>query len=285
MIIDTRKNILIVGLGLIGGCYAKGLKRLNFKVSAIDTNSNSIKYALDNNIIDSGSTKLDEKLIGSADLVVFCLYPDTFRNWIKDNQHLLKSGCLITDVTGVKKSIVYEIQSMLRQDIEFVPAHPMAGREVYGVENSDERIFYNANFVITPTDKNTPEAIDVIKEFGLLLGFKNIRVISPEKHDEVIGFVSQLTHCIAISLMTCDDKEDLQDFTGDSFRDLTRIARINEDMWSKLFVENKEELVNQIDLFTSELNKLRNMIKDEDIDSMKKLMIKSTNKRKLFDKE
>ena len=110
----------------------------------------------------------------------------------------------------------------------------MAGKEVYGVENSDKKIFQGANFIITPTSKNTTKAIDTIVEMGKILGFKNISILTPEKHDEMIGFLSQLTHCIAITLMTCKDSKHLVEYTGDSFRDLTRIAKINEQMWSCL---------------------------------------------------
>ena len=128
---------------------------------------------------------------------------------------------------------------MLRDDVEFIAAHPMAGREVSGVENSTDRMFQGANYIVTPTEKNTPEAIENCLELGRLLGFSNVTTLTPEEQDEMIGFLSQLTHCIAITLMTCNVKEHMEKFTGDSFRDLTRIARINDLMWSELFVDNK----------------------------------------------
>ena len=129
MIVDVSKKILIVGLGLLGGSYARALKRFGFRISAITLDQGSIDYALRENIIDEGSTELDERIIGEADLVIFALYPHVFVEWIEKNQTLLKSGALITDVTGVKRSIVYKIQNILRPDLEFVAAHPMAGRE------------------------------------------------------------------------------------------------------------------------------------------------------------
>ena len=133
MIVDISKKILIVGLGLLGGSYARALKRFGFHISAITKDQSSIDYAISEKIIDEGSTELDERIIGEADLVIFALYPHIFVEWIEKNQALLKSGALITDVTGVKGSIVYQIQEMLRSDVEFVAAHPMAGREVSGV--------------------------------------------------------------------------------------------------------------------------------------------------------
>ena len=285
MIVDVSKHILIVGLGLLGGSYARVLKRFGFPIAAITKEQSSIDYALQEGIIDEGSAELDEAMIGKADLVIFALYPHTFVEWIEKNQHLLKSGAIITDVTGVKRSIVYKIQDILRDDVEFIAAHPMAGREVSGVENSTDKMFAGANYIVTPTDKNTPEAINTCLELGRLLGFSNVTTLSPEEHDEMIGFLSQLTHCIAITLMTCNDKENMEKFTGDSFRDLTRIARINDLMWSELFVANKDALLKQMDLFMEQFQELKTMLETEDIDGMRQMMRYSTERRALFDKK
>lgn len=285
MIVDVRKKILIVGLGLLGGSYARALKRFGFHISAITKEQSSIDYALGEKIIDEGTTELDEKIIGEADIVIFALYPHVFIEWIEQNQNLLKSGALITDVTGVKRNIVYKIQDILRTDVEFIAAHPMAGREVSGVENSTDKMFAGANYIVTPTDKNTPEAINTCLEVGRLLGFSNVTTLSPEEHDEMIGFLSQLTHCIAITLMTCNDRENMEKFTGDSFRDLTRIARINDLMWSELFVANKDALLSQMDTFMDKFKELREMLKAEDVEGMRKMMRHSTERRALFDKK
>ena len=285
MIVDVSKKILIVGLGLLGGSYAKALKRFGFHISAITLEQSAIDYAIRENIIDDGSVSLDERMIGEADLVIFALYPHVFVEWIEKNQGLLKSGALITDVTGVKRSVVYQIQDILRPDVEFVAAHPMAGREVSGVENSSERMFIGANYIVTPTEKNTPEAIQTCIELGRLLGFSNVTTLTPEEHDEMIGFLSQLTHCIAITLMTCNDKENMEKFTGDSFRDLTRIARINDLMWSELFVANKDMLLEQMGMFIDKFNALKTMLETEDVEGMRAMMRHSTERRALFDKK
>ncbi|MBR0352560.1 MAG: prephenate dehydrogenase [Oscillospiraceae bacterium] len=279
----SDSNILIVGLGLMGGSYAKALKRLGFRVTAISRRWETIDYAMENGIIDYGSAETDEKLIGEADAVIFALYPEVFKQWIRDNQHLLKSGALLTDVTGVKKCIVYDIQEMLRPDLEFIAAHPMAGREVYGVENSDDRIFHPANYIVTPTDRNTESAIEWCKSLGRVLGFRKVSVLSPEEHDEMIGFLSQLTHCIAVSLMTCSDNRHLVYYTGDSFRDLTRIARINDEMWSELFLLNREDLLKQMDIFIEEFRELRDLLAAGDREGMREKMRISTERRAYFD--
>ena len=280
----SEESILIVGLGLIGGSYARALKRLGFHVAAIDINRESIDYALENGIIDEGYTTVEPAVVSNADVVVFGLYPTVFKEWIAQYQQFLKPGAMLTDVTGVKSCIVYDIQDMLRPDVEFIAAHPMAGKEVYGVQNSDEHIFHDANYIVVPTEKNTPEAIEWCRSLGMILGFNHIAVLSPEKHDEMIGFVSQLTHIIAVSLMECSDDHSLVDYTGDSFRDLTRIARINDKMWSELFMMNKKELLAQMDRFISVFQDFRNMLANDDVEGMRAAMRISTERRAWFDR-
>lgn len=285
MKIDQNTNILIVGLGIIGGSYARGFTKNGFTVHAIDSNPESIEYALENKIITEGSCEVDTKLIGKADLVIFALYPHIFKEWIEANQQYFKPGTILTDVTGVKGCIVDDIQKMLREDCEYIAAHPMAGGEKLGVQNSNEKIFYQANYIIVPTEKNTEEAKAVCRQIGEILGFARISELSPYDHDEMIGFVSQLTHCIAMSLMTCNHMDRLEDYTGDSFRDLTRIARIDETLWSELFLLNKDALLHQVKLFTMEVSKLERMIMEGDKEGIKDMMRRSTARRKLFEKE
>lgn len=280
----SDSNILIVGLGLMGGSYARALKRLGYHVSAISRSPSTIDYALEEGLIDRGSTEPDPELIGGADAVIFALYPGVLLDWLRDNQRHFKPGALLTDVTGVKGSIVYDIQAMLRPDVEFIASHPMAGREVYGVRNSDDRIFHGANFLITPTQRNSPEAVAWCAGLGRLLGCRKVSVLSPEEHDEMIGFVSQLTHCIAVALMTCNDNPELVNYTGDSFRDLTRIARINDEMWSELFLRNKAALLREMDAFAGEFRALRAMIDADDREGLREKMRLSTARRALFDR-
>ena len=279
----SNSEILIVGLGLMGGSYAKALTRLGYRVAAIDRDPEAIAYALEHGIIQAGAADAMPSLIQGADAVIFALYPTAFKEWIASYQHLLKPGALLTDVTGVKACVVYDIQAMLRNDVEFIAAHPMAGREVSGVQNADDRIFLNANYIVTPTEANSPEAIEWCKSLGRLLGFRRISTLSPEEHDEMIGFVSQLTHCIAVALMTCNDNRHLADYTGDSFRDLTRISRINEKMWSELFLLNKTELLEQMDRFIGELSAFCSMLEQDDREGLMQKMRLSTERRSYFD--
>lgn len=281
----AEQRILIVGLGLIGGSLAEGLTKLGFQVGALTRSRSSVDYALQKGIICEGTTEPEAEFLGRWDLVIFSLYPHVFVEWIEKYQHLLKKGAVLTDVTGVKGRLVPKVQALLREDLEFVPAHPMAGREVYGVQNADASIFRGANFIITPTGRNSEQAIGRIEELARMLGFRKVSRLSLEEHDEMIGFLSQITHCIAVTLMDCKESAHMVDYTGDSFRDLTRIARINEDMWTELFLENREELLSQMDLFANKFEELRQALESGNTEKMKEMMRLSTLRRSYFDKQ
>lgn len=285
MKLDKSKKILIVGLGLLGGSYAQSLTRQGYYVTAITRKQSTIDYALEHNLITRGSAFVDPELIAEADIIVFALYPHVFVDWIKENAHLITPKTVITDVTGVKQCIVYEIQSLLPAGAEFISAHPMAGKETAGVEYADETIFKNANYIIVPTEKNSLDTVELCGDLGETLGFREISVLSPQKHDQMIAFLSQLTHCIAVSLMCACDAPDLERYTGDSFRDLTRIANINDEMWSELFLSNRETLLTEMDNYRNAFDKLYNTIKDGDRDAMREMMRLSTERRKKFDKK
>ena len=284
MKLNNETKILIVGLGVIGGGYAEALSNQGFDVSCITKEQKDIDYAIERGMIKFGTTEVDPELIQKSDLIIFALYPTVFIEWIEKYQGLFKPGTLITDVTGVKSSVVSTVQSILRNDVEFISAHPMAGRERSGVEFADSSVFKGANYIVTPTEKNTEEAIEICKELGSLLGFARISVLSPEVHDEMIAFLSQLTHCIAVALMTCNEAEGLEKYTGDSFRDLTRIAKINDAMWSELFLMNKDALIDQMNAFINEFERMKDMLISGDREGLRVMMRRSTERRSLFDK-
>ena len=284
MTLTKDTNILIIGLGVIGGSYAMALTKKGYKVNCITLNQKDIDYALSRNMIAKGSLPGDTSMIAEADLIVLCIYPEDCVNWIKENKKHIKPHTLITDVSGVKECIIEPIQTLLGDKAEFISAHPMAGREQSGVEFSDDAVFKGANFIITPSKKNTPEAIDFLKELATVLGFRDISLLSPLEHDKMIAFLSQLTHCIAVTLMTANQTPNMEKYTGDSFRDLTRIAKINDLMWSKLFIANKEALLCEMDTFIKEFLKFRDYLEKEDSEKMRETMRLSTVRRKLFDK-
>ena len=285
MTLDKDKKILIVGLGLIGGSYAVALSQNDWEVGAIDPDPQAIAFAEKAGFIRHGRTEPEAEYIGQFDIVVFALYPHVLLEWLEKYGPWLRDGALATDVTGVKSGVVERAQALLFPRVEFIGAHPMAGREVSGVENARADLFRGANYIVTPTAANTEEAIACCETLGRTLGARNISRLTPKEHDEMIGFLSQLTHCIAVALMTCKESRHLVDYTGDSFRDLTRIAKINENMWTELFLWNREELLSQMDLFIAHFAKLRDALAQGDEETMKSMMRLSTERRRYFDKK
>ena len=281
--ISKDTTFVIVGLGLLGGSYAKGLKEAGYRVYGIARRQETIDYALNHRLINEGSIE-PEAFLDQADVVIFGLYPHIMIDWIKEHQHAFRPHTLLTDVSGVKVNVADTIQSFLRDDVEFIAAHPMAGRETSGIEYANTEMFKDANYIIVPTEKNSEEAVAASRQIAEILQFHHIATLSMQEHDEMIGFLSQLTHVIAVSLMNTHDNSHLVEYTGDSFRDLTRIAKINETMWTELFLLNKKILLHEIDAFANELKHFRDTLENEDTEEMKRLFIQSTQRRKKFDK-
>lgn len=282
MKLSEVKNVLIVGLGLLGGSYAKALTKKGFDVRAITLSQDDIDYAVNQGFISGGSTSVDEKLIADAQLIVFSLYPHTFLEWVEQYGDLIKSGTVVTDVTGVKGCIVEKVQDMLPSGVEFIAAHPMAGREVCGVRNADDSIFHSANYIVVPTNRNTPDGIRLCCDLGRTLGFADISSLNVKQHDEMIAFLSQLAHVIAVSLMCANGDPNLVRYTGNSFRDLTRIANINDEMWSELFLANREALLKEMDSYRDAFNRLYDTVKNNDRETMREMMRLSSARRKTF---
>lgn len=269
-------NITIVGLGLIGGSLAKALKGYpDTKVYGINHRKSVVDMAIADRVIaNSGET--DEEIIAKSDLVILCLYPSLCVDFVKQHIGNFKKGALLTDVCGIKGKFVSDINSVIRPDMEFVGAHPMAGREVYGYVNSLPTLFNNCNFLITPTPDNTEKAIAEIEKMAKYIGAKKIVRISPHDHDEMIAYTSQLMHVIAVAL--CDNKhiEIASSFAAGSLRDCTRVAVINEVLWSELFIENKDALCILIDELKDSLDRMEKAIKKEDYDTLKAIMKRAT---------
>ena len=284
MKLTKQTKILIIGLGVMGGSYAKALSDKGYSVKCITKETADIRYGMEHGMICYGTTEVEPELVAEAELIVFALYPKTFIDWIKKHQHLLSPGAVITDVTGVKSEVVYKVQDILRPDVEYIAAHPMAGRERSGVEYADPTVFNGANYIVTPTEKNSLDAVKLCKALGEELGFLRISELAPEEHDEMIAFLSQLTHVIAVTLMNCNDSDGLEKYTGDSFRDLTRIAKINDRMWSELFLMNKEALLVEMDRFIDEFTEFRGYLASGDGKRMREKMRSSSARRSLFDK-
>lgn len=279
-----QHNFCIVGLGLLGGSYAMGLTEAGCRVTAVEVREEAIAYALERGMIAAGTAGDPTSLLSEAEAVVLALYPRATVEWLRRWQSCLRPGTFLTDVCGVKEAIVDEIQGFLRTDVEFIASHPMAGREVSGVEHADCAMFRPANFLLTPTEKNTPEGIAFVRSLAQTLGFAHIAQLSCAEHDKMIGYVSQLTHAIAMSLMNASDNTHLAEYTGDSFRDLTRIAHLNDALWCELFFANRDNLMAEIDQFTAALGAVRTALKNDDAEGLRALMRQSSARRAWFNK-
>lgn len=279
---DFKLKVAIVGMGLIGGSYAMALRSLNTKwIIGIDKDKNALRSALNMEIIDKayedGGSFLKE-----SDLIIIALYPKDTVKFVKDNFKYMKRGTVITDTSGIKQRVVSEINSFLPEHLEFVPGHPMAGNEFKGIGGASKDIFKSANYIITPTSKNTSNGIGLIRKLAKKIGCSNVTCISPEKHDRIITFTSQLPHVIAVCLMNLqkENEENVKLFTGGSFRDATRVAQINAPLWIELFTMNSDILVEEIEKFEKSINLLKKAITSKDVDSIKNIFEKASSNRR-----
>ena len=273
-------NIVIVGLGVVGGSFAMALKKAGYTdVYGIDTNIETIDKAKKQGLIKDGSGNPKE-FLPIADLTIVSIYPKIVKDFIVNNIDSFKSGSVITDATGIKKMFINEIVKILPDDIDFVFGHPMAGREKKGIDYASAEVFQGANYIVTPISRNKEENIQLVENLAKNIGFKRVRRITPEFHDEMIGYTSQLPHAIAVALINSDiEGRGTGSFIGDSYRDLTRIANINGELWSELFLGNKDNLLKAINNFELQLDLIKKAIYDDDKEALMKYFNKSTERR------
>lgn len=273
-------NIVIIGLGVIGGGYAMALREAGYtEVYGVDSNITTLEKAKALGIIKEGCIT-GESVIPKADLIILAVYPDLVKDFIRKNIKLFKDGLIITDVTGIKEPFIEEVTEILPENIDFVFGHPMAGREKKGIDYATNSVFKGANYLITVTQKNKEKNIELIQELAYKMGFKKVKKISPKYHDEMIAFTIQLPHALAVALINSDiEGRDTGSFIGDSYRELTRIANINETLWSELFLGNKNNLIASIENFQRELESIKECIKNDNKDGLEKLFVKSTKRR------
>lgn len=280
-------TVTIVGLGVIGGAFAQSFKDMGIKtVYGIDIDEDTLKKAEESRIITKGFLKTKDPL-EKSDLVIITLYPNLMKSFFVNNIENFKENAIITDVVGIKGKIIEEIAPIIaksEKNIDFIFGHPMAGREKRGIDFADSKVFQNANYIIIEDESNKKENLELLSEIIRKMGFKAISYLSAQEHDEIIAFTSQLTHAIAVSLVNSDNqKYDTNRFIGDSYRDLTRIAKINEDLWSELFLGNKENLLKMIQQFENELDIIKEALKNNDIGTLKDKFISSTKRREKID--
>lgn len=275
-------NVTVVGLGLIGGSMAKAAKGFhNCRVYGIDSDASVVAKAAEDGVIVNSTVNARE-IIAKSDLIIVALYAQATVDFILDNQQYMKSGAVVTDVCGVKCPVVYPVESALRDDIYFVGCHPMAGRELSGYANSLETMFQRCNFIIAATGKTKRPGIEIMEEFARHIGATNIINTTPEDHDEMIAYTSQLMHAVAVALCDNEHIEKSAMYSAGSLRDCTRVAILNEELWSELFVLNKESLSKLIDEMCGSLERIKAAIGTEDREELKGIMRRATAAKRRF---
>jgi prephenate dehydrogenase len=274
-------KIGIIGLGLIGGSIAKALRK-SHEISAFDINKEALTFAIENNILDKAYFDLGA-FLNNNNLIYLCLYPESIVSFFKENSRLIKKDTIFIEISGIKTKLIQDIRKLNLNYIDIVYTHPIAGREVSGVFFADEKIFFNGNYAIINDQNTKTENLELAYSLAKEMGFKNISKINAKLHDQIIAYTSQLTHIISLSLVNSfSNSVDLSHFTGDSYRDLTRIANININLWADLFTNNKNALIDIIANFENELSKFKNALATNNLEELETLMEKAKNKHNKY---
>jgi len=280
-------TIGIVGLGLIGGSFAKAYKTKapGYKVYAVNRTKATLDRAMADGFVDG---VLDENTIGECDLIIVTLYPEAAIKYIEDNKQYFKANTIVTDACGNKRGICREGFKLADEDEDFcfIGAHPMAGSQYSGYEYSKADMFDGASLILVPTlerelDINPRQEMIISRLRTLMapIGFGEYKVTDAETHDRMIAYTSQLGHVMASSYVRNPLSLESFGFTGGSFRDMTRIAYCNPEMWSELFIENRDNLVKEIDDLIVELEKYKEAIASSDYDTLQRLLDEGTRRK------
>ena len=271
----------IVGLGLIGGSYAKALRNIKVrKILGMDISHGIARACLNANMIDE-VIEADGSNLKEADVIICSVYPEAIVGFVRQNVQNFAEGMLMTDATGVKGTMPHDIQALLPESCEFISGHPMAGRQGSGLGMSDASIFNNSNYIIVPTEKNSPEAVRWLEEFAKALGCARSVKVSTEDHDKIIAYTSDLPHITAVALVnSASYNENTQYFIAGGFRDATRVADINPDLWSDLFLSNRANVIAEIENYQNQLERWKKAIEDNDRETLKEIMREAGPRRR-----
>ena len=273
-------KIFIVGLGLIGASYAEGLKEKGHRVYGYDQDKTTMAKAKVQNIIEKDTSIND---IETADLVIIALYPEATIAFLKAHQHRFNKSQTLSDVCGIKTWLLTEIERFLPAQLNYTSHHPMAGKETPGFDAKDKTLFKDANFLIVKTAKTHKRDLERLEHIANDLNFGQISLLTPQKHDALIAYTSQLTHVMASSLILSSKDDDAIKATGNSFRDLTRIAKIHPPLWSELFLNNKTPLLQAISQFKQALSEIESLLERDDEAGLKQFLKNAKKRREFYD--
>lgn len=265
-------KIAVVGLGIIGGSFCRAIKKYtDHYVIGINRTAQTAQTALKSGAIDEIGTC--ESLL-KADIVILAMYPQADIDFVKVNGSFIKKRAIVTDASGIKRAICPELKNLAQKfGFIFIGSHPMAGKEKNGFEASDADLYKNASFIITPCGAKQ-KYVDILSSLARAIGFKTIKITTPEEHDRMIAFTSQLPHVLACSYVLSPCCPNHNGFSAGSYRDVSRVANINSKLWSELFLENKEPLVEELDILIGNITKIINAIKADDKETLTELLEK-----------
>ncbi len=267
----SNRNIAVVGLGLIGGSFCKTIKKHFGKACfGLDTNTDTTRTALEEGTLSRVITASE---LAECDLTIVALHPVQAIAFIQEHIDRFKKGSIVMDVCGVKESVIDAVDGLLRErGVHFVGTHPMAGREFSGYEYALDDLFDRASFIITPTEQTAQEAIDTVIALAEGMHFDRVVVSTPEDHDKIIAFTSQLAHVVSNAYIKSPTAQYQMGFSAGSFLDLTRVAKLNENMWTDLFMLNREPLLYELEVIIASLCEYRDAIKAGDSDTLRELL-------------
>jgi len=264
------QKIVIVGLGLIGGSLAKAFQKYSdCRIAGIDRDPAVLKAALDCGAIDKIG---DDQDIRSADVLYLCLYPQADIDFITEHLHLISPDCIVTDTCGIKSEICTHLPRLAKEHgFTFVGGHPMAGKEKNGFAVSDADLFRGASYLIVPC--GAPQtAVDLLKEIAETLGFGGTVVTTPEHHDQMIAFTSQLPHVLACAYVMSPRCLEHNGFSAGSYRDVSRVANINEQLWTELFIDNKNALTTELETLIAHITEIKDAVAQSDPETLRALL-------------
>ncbi|MBE6752038.1 MAG: prephenate dehydrogenase/arogenate dehydrogenase family protein [Ruminococcaceae bacterium] len=261
----------IVGLGLIGGSLAKATKKnTNHKVYGFDISETTIKSALKEKSINK---ELTSENLNECDYVFIPLYPEAVKDYLVKNAKNFKENAVVIDCAGVKRCVCEDCFNIAEQNgFTFIGGHPMAGTQFSGYENAKDTMFHNAPFILTPKENEDILTLANAREVIISIGFGRVSVMTAERHDKLIAFTSQLAHIVSNAYIKSPSSTQRKGISAGSYKDLTRVAYLNENMWTELFLENKDNLIFELDYLIDELKKYSDAMKNDDADELKKLL-------------
>ncbi len=273
-------KIGIIGLGLMGGSLGKTLKRLGgYEVYGYDISETTMLKA---DMLGAINGVLDENTAKDIDMLIVSLYPSCFLSSIERFLPVLKDGAIVTDFCGIKRQTVAEMKVLAKKypNLIFIGGHPMAGREFSGIDRSVATLFDKASMILTNVNADI-FVLEEVKNFYLSLGFAEVVITSPEYHDRAIAFTSQLCHIVSNAFIKNEIASEHFGYSAGSYKDLTRVARLNPEMWAELMAMNKDNLTKELDELIGNLEKYSKALKQSDKAELKKLLAEG-NERKLM---